>query len=199
MTDADEPVCPWKDVPAGALVWHFHHEKMLLEAAMEPLNMRAAFILSNKPEAERVTRLRLLRPVVHPEKMPAAVLAAYAARLQADTARLQAHAALSQAHAAWSQADAAWSQSHAAWSQAHAAWSQADAALSQAHAAWSQADAAWSQADEAWRKADAALSSAIIDNHSAIEALHREECPDCPWDGQTIFPIVDKGPEDHDA
>ena len=178
MTDADEPVCPWKDVPAGALVWHFHHEKMLLEAAMEPLNMRAAFILSNKPEAERVTRLRLLRPVVHPEKMPAAVLAAYAARLQADTARLQAHAALSQAHAAWSQADAA---------------------LSQAHAAWSQADAAWSQADEAWRKADAALSSAIIDNHSAIEALHREECPDCPWDGQTIFPIVDKGPEDHDA
>lgn len=21
-----------------------------------------------------------------------------------------------------------------------------------------------------------------------IEALHRKECPDCPWDGKTIFP-----------
>lgn len=31
--------------------------------------------------------------------------------------------------------------------------------------------------------------SAILRTHSAeVEALHRAECPACPWDGRTIFP-----------
>jgi len=25
-------------------------------------------------------------------------------------------------------------------------------------------------------------------NMPAIEALHKEECHDCPWNGKTIFP-----------
>ena len=29
---------------------------------------------------------------------------------------------------------------------------------------------------------------AIRANHLAISTLHDHECPDCPWDGTTIFP-----------
>ena len=38
---------------------------------------------------------------------------------------------------------------------------------------------------EAYKKATA-LASAKRDR--AINALHSKECPDCPWDGETIFP-----------
>ena len=40
-------------------------------------------------------------------------------------------------------------------------------------------------ASEAYKKATA-LASAKRDR--AINALHSKECPDCPWDGETIFP-----------
>jgi hypothetical protein len=36
--------------------------------------------------------------------------------------------------------------------------------------------------------ARAAGDAAVEENWSAIEALHQVECPDCPWDGRTIFP-----------
>ena len=37
--------------------------------------------------------------------------------------------------------------------------------------------------EEAWR----AYDEAITRNLPAIEALHAIECPNCPWDGHTIF------------
>jgi len=43
---------------------------------------------------------------------------------------------------------------------------------------------------EAWRAYDEArraYGEAITRNLPAIEALHAIECPDCPWDGHTIF------------
>ena len=38
--------------------------------------------------------------------------------------------------------------------------------------------------DEAWKVCEKALKN----NMPAIEDLHRKECPDCPWDGHSIFP-----------
>jgi len=43
---------------------------------------------------------------------------------------------------------------------------------------------------EAWRAYDEArhaYGEAITRNLPAIEALHAIECPNCPWDGYTIF------------
>ena len=62
-----------------------------------------------------------------------------------------------------------------------AAWGKADAAWDKAYAAWGKADAAWGKADAAWGKAYA-------DHMPAILKLHAKECPNCPWDGTTIFP-----------
>ena len=35
------------------------------------------------------------------------------------------------------------------------------------------------------------LKEIISNNRKAIEELHRKECPDCPWNGETIFPEED--------
>jgi hypothetical protein len=37
-------------------------------------------------------------------------------------------------------------------------------------------------------KALAAYYKALEPYLPAINALHAVECPDCPWDGETIFP-----------
>ena len=52
-------------------------------------------------------------------------------------------------------------------------------------------DKACQACDEAWQAFDEASRTyheVANRNMSAIEALHAEECPDCPWDGYTIFP-----------
>ena len=38
--------------------------------------------------------------------------------------------------------------------------------------------------DEAWKAYDEAYRACKLE----IEALHELECPNCPWDGKTIFP-----------
>jgi len=43
--------------------------------------------------------------------------------------------------------------------------------------------AAWGAECEAW----AEYRTTLVNNHEEIEALHRQECPNCPWDGSTIF------------
>ena len=42
--------------------WHVHHEQ-LVEIALEPIKNRIKYIKEQKPEEERATRLRLLKPV----------------------------------------------------------------------------------------------------------------------------------------
>ena len=51
-----------------------------------------------------------------------------------------------------------------------------------------KARAAYNKAGADVDKALAALDKAIADNLPAIMALHEKECPNCPWDGKTIFP-----------
>ena len=43
---------------------------------------------------------------------------------------------------------------------------------------------AWQVCEKAWRAWDKALNN----NMPAIIALHEKECPNCPWNGETIFP-----------
>ena len=44
---------------------------------------------------------------------------------------------------------------------------------------------------KAWKVYAAAFEAreeAVRRNRKAIKELHAKECPDCPWDGKTIFP-----------
>ena len=47
---------------------------------------------------------------------------------------------------------------------------------------------AYVEAYQAYDKARQAYYVAINKNMSKIKALHAEECPNCPWNGHTIFP-----------
>ena len=42
--------------------------------------------------------------------------------------------------------------------------------------------------EAAWATYDATVEPAQATYDAAIKAAHRAECPDCPWDGRTIFP-----------
>ena len=57
--------------------------------------------------------------------------------------------------------------------------------------AWEAYDKAWKTNDKAWEaydKAREAYDKAREAYKPEIEALHKELCPGCPWDGKTIFP-----------
>ena len=65
---------------------------------------------------------------------------------------------------------------------AYAVYDQTSAASVQSKAAFSQAEAA-----AAYDGAADALDRALVANWPEMLALHERECPDCPWDGETIF------------
>ena len=67
------------------------------------------------------------------------------------------------------------------------AWSEAEKAWYEAEKAWSEAEKAWYEAEKAWYEAGAAWFEVLEKNKEAIDKLHREECPDCPWDGNSIL------------
>jgi hypothetical protein len=66
----------------GSWWWCVHHE-IHLEPLTEPAENRVQYILEHKPENERETRLREFRPVLHPERIPAPVLKAWAKYVKA--------------------------------------------------------------------------------------------------------------------
>src|SRR3989344_1876664 len=61
-------------------------------------------------------------------------------------------------------------------------------AVVKAHQAYVEARQAYDKASQAYDKAEQALDEVLEDNTAKIEALHAKECPNCPWNGHTIFP-----------
>ena len=86
--------------------------------------------------------------------------------------------ALVEAYADWQKADADLHKADADWQKAYADWQKAYADLHKAYADWYKADADWRKADADWHKAYAEF----------FDRTHAPLCPDCPWNGSTIFP-----------
>ena len=84
------------------------------------------------------------------------------------------------------QAGEACDQAREAYHQAREACVQARDACDQGEA-YDQAAKAYFQAWEAYNRAGEACVQARDACTPAIAALHAQECPDCPWDGHTIF------------
>ncbi len=78
-----------------------------------------------------------------------------------------------------------------AWQAYIKAWQAIDKArqaLNKARQAYYETQQAYYEASQAHYEARQALDEALHKNMPAIEALHKEECHDCPWNGKTIFP-----------
>ena len=115
------------------LYWHIHHEILIEETT--DIQERIDYIKEGKPEDEIPLRLKLMTPVLHPEKLPVSF---------------------------------------------RKAWE----ALIKAREAYDKAREAYDKAREAYIKTSKACAP-------QIEKLHREEHPDCPWNGKTIFSEVE--------
>ena len=122
------------------LYWHIHHE-ILIEETFN-IQERIDYIREGKPEDEIPLRLKLMTPVLHPEKLPARFRKAMEAYDKARKARDKEWKACEKARKAY--------------------------------------DKAWKACDKAWKACA-----------PQIEKLHREEHPDCPWNGKTIFSEVE--------
>src|SRR3990170_3104268 len=124
----------------------------------DDIQERIDFIQAEKPKHEVEIRLRLLKPVQG--ALPPKLVKAGDARGKAEDANAKA----------WD-----------AYVKARDAYVKAGDARDKAKAAYDKAWDAFGKDWDAYRKAD--------DKYlPQIEALHALECPDCPWDGFTIFP-----------
>jgi hypothetical protein len=162
-------------VKVGAMVRHCHHERVI-EPLTQPPEKRIAYILSFKPIEEQALRLHLFRPVRN-----AALDAAWAT----DKAALDA---------AWATYAAADKAAQATYNAAvKPAWTTRDAAVEPAQATYNAAlkaaQATYNAAVEpAQATYNAAVEPAQATYNAALKAAHQAECPDCPWDGRTVFP-----------
>ena len=143
--------------------WHVHH-RVLLEWCYD-YDGRASFISEQKREDQKETRLRLFKPVKG--KLPQEVV--------------EAGRGLDKA---WHAYDEAGRASDKAWH----AYNRAGRASDKAWQAYYETQQAYNEASQAYNRARQALDEALHKNMPAIEALHKEECHDCPWNGKTIFP-----------
>ncbi len=187
----------------GKIALHVHHSGLPFEILTEPLEVRADYIKTDKPDHEVALRLRLLKVIeAEPPKSVAAVLAALAdygnvrAAAWADYGKGRA--------AAWADydkvRDAAWADYGKVCAAAladcgkgrDAAWADYDKVCAAALADYGKVrDAALADYDKV-RVAAWADYDKVRDSHlDEIAAFHKLVCvADCPWtpENQTIFP-----------
>ncbi len=164
--------------------WHVHHGKLI--EFCYGYEERASFIRTDKPAHEQETRFHLFKPVKG--SLPQAVVEAWQVYNKAWQVYDEASQARDKAGQVCDKArqvyDKAW-QAYDKAGQAYDIASQAYDKAWQARDIASQARyKAWQVCEKAWRAWDKALNN----NMPAIIALHEKECPNCPWNGETIFP-----------
>ena len=144
----------------SGLAFHCHHNK-LFEYVYD-YNERVAFIKDNKPKKEQELRLRLFQ-IIPDELIPGRDSQEYVAYAKPWVASAKAWVASAKARVASDKARVAYAKARVAYAKARVA----------SDKAWVASDKAWVAYDKKYRL--------------EIEKLHQELCPDCPWDGHTIF------------
>ena len=145
--------------------WHVHHEIFL-----EPCygyDERAKYIRTEKPSHEQALRLRLFKVVKG--QLPQEVV--------------EAGKPFGKAGKTFDEAGKAYREAEKTFNEAGKAYFKAEKAFNKAGKAYFKARKAYDEAEKAYRE--------VLSNHrDEIEALHKDECFDCPWDGETILPAA---------
>ncbi len=166
----------------SGLAFHCHHDT-LVELVLD-YNDRVDYIKRRKPVEEQELRLRLFK-LIPEEKLPGKTSPEGQAFETARGAFEKAREAL---EPAWEAYEKAWKAFEPAWKafeKAREAYETASKAYKPAREAFGTASKAYKTAWEAYETAWEAYETAF---RTELETLHKELCPDCPWDGQTIFP-----------
>ena len=143
------------------LYWHIHHEILIEETTN--IQERIDYIRANKPEKEIPLRLKLMTPVLHPEKLPTRFRKASEAYHNASEALRKASESYRKAWKVYDEKREAYDKSR------------------------EDCEKAWKVYDKAVEDCEKAQKTCA----PQIEKLHKEEHSDCPWNGKTIFSEVD--------
>jgi len=163
----------------SGLAFHCHHD-ILMEYVYD-YNERVDFIKEYKPPEEVGLRLRLFKMIPY-DKVPKKGLDAY---LKAFAAYDKAANALDKAYGALQKEINSFEKAKDAYPKKRKAHDKAWHAHLKACSAYFKAEYACARAEDACLKARDAY---LRQNEKALLKLHSELCPNCPWDGKTIFP-----------
>lgn len=147
----------------SGFAFHCHHD-VLVEWVTD-FDERVNYIKALKLAKEQELRLRLFR-MIPTDRIPI------------DYAK---------AHAACSKDWAAYVKAWAAYNKAKAACDKDWVAYVKAWVAYSKAFVTYYKAKGTYNKAKAACDKARAAYDTYFEGLHKELCPNCPWDGETIL------------
>ena len=142
----------------SGLFWHVHHDH-LFDWCWDA-EERIEYIKSEKPTKEVPVRLRLFKPV---------------------RAKLGNQRAFSVCDKAWN----TYEKARAAAEKAEIAWEVIEKSQAAADKTWAAYRISWSASKEARAAWDAYIATI---KPGEAKALHAKECPNCPWNGTTIFP-----------
>ena len=161
----------------SGFAFHVHHNH-LVEWCYD-YDGREACIKAAKPAKEQKLRLNLFR-LIPKDRLPKALVEAGQAHDEARRAFDEARRAYAEARRASDEAGRAFDEARRAFDEAMRAYAEARQAFDKARRAHAEARQAHDEAGRAYDKARQAFEPELI-------KLHKELCPDCPWDGETIF------------
>ena len=145
------------------IAFHAHHNILLEECP--DYEKRVEEIKRCKPRKEQALRLRLFK-LIPSDELPPELAMSYEIYDKAKKARVEAWEARAENEQTYTEAKEARDKAWEAQGKAHTSYNKA-----------------W----EAYARADEAQERALEDYMPFLEKLHEELCPDCPWNGHTIF------------
>ncbi len=158
----------------SGFAFHCHHDE--LAEFVSNYDERVEAIKRDKPVKEQELRLRLFR-LIPSDRIPQELVKAREACDKAWEAYGKAREAYDKAWEAYGKAREACDK---AWEAYRKAW-EAYRKASEAH------DKAWEAYRKAWEAYGKAREACDNEFGNELNELHKTLCPDCPWDGKTIF------------
>ena len=158
------------DDPVTGFAFHCHHNK-LIDWAYD-YQERVEWIRMIKPLEEQELRLRLFK-MIPEDALPKTE--DYAACQTTQLAYKEARAAYDEANNAYYEADRAYGEALDVYGKALDVYEDARDAYKEVHTAYSKVEKGRNKAFDTY------IRSFDLDN------LHQRLCPNCPWDGETIF------------
>ncbi len=179
----------------SGFAFHCHHDTLV--EWVSDYARRVDYIKRRKPVEEQELRLRLFK-LIPEEKLPGktspegqAYETAWKAYKTAREAYVKAREAYETAREAYVKAREAYETAWKAYETAREAYKKAWKASTTAWKAYETPRKAFETArkafETAWEAFETARKAYTTAFRTELETLHKELCPNCPWDGQTIF------------
>ncbi len=160
--------------------WAFHCHHDTLYEWVTDYKERVNYIKEAKPFEERELRLRLFK-MIPDDRIPFDLF-------EAKTKWYEAETKWYEAETKWEEAKTKWEEAETKWEEAKTKREEAETKREEAKTKWYEAETKWYEAKTKREEAETKREEAETKWYDYFIALHTELCPNCLWDGKTIFP-----------